>query len=347
MDKIMGVVTREKQFAERLCDYVNRKNNLILTAVPFDDMASCVRFSESHPLELLLADAGMLQEGRSVEYGGRTVSLRAGRTILLDDGSGSPSLTEKRAGGASGIIWKYQPAESLIRCILENCQGVELRKTAAAVGRPVRIIGVYSPADKSAGTAFSLALCKILSQSLQVLYINFGEFSGMGILTGERFETGISDAFYHMKQGSLTPDRVHTMVYSYEGIDYIPPVRFAEDRTAIRGEDYGAMIGLILKSTAYEAAVIEMQNFAGEASDVMDSCDTVFLPVSSGRISKMQADEFCEYLRLSHRDTLLQKLVRVPLPETMTAASMGSCIDSLVYGPLGDTVRELEVVKAV
>ena len=209
------------------------------------------------------------------------------------------------------------------------------------IGRPLQILGVYSPGDRSAGCAFAMALSRIIGRSRKTLYINLGEFSGLGRLTGEQFETGISDAFYDMKQGTLTSDKIQAMIYSFEGIDYIPPVRFADDRTAIRGEDYETLIGLILRSTAYETVVIEMQDFAGEASEVMDLCDTVYLTVSRSVLPAFQAEEFCEYLRLSHRDALMQKLVRVQLPDQTGAVPMGSYIDTLVYGPMGDTIRTL------
>ena len=50
MEKIMAVITREKQFSERLCDYVNKKNDLVLTAIPFENMGACASFSENHRL---------------------------------------------------------------------------------------------------------------------------------------------------------------------------------------------------------------------------------------------------------------------------------------------------------
>ncbi len=341
MEKIMAVVTREKQFSERLCDYVNKKNDLVLTAIPFETMGSCVSFSENHPLELLLADRDLVGRDAYTDAALKDRSVRAGRTILLDDGSCGLTDPAVQAEGIAATIQKYQPADSLIRCIMESCRGVEFRKTAAAAGRPVRILGVYSPADRSAGCAFAMTLSRIVSSRRQTLYLNLGEFSGLGRLTGERFDSGISEAFYQMKQGNLTPDRIHSMVYSYEGIDYIPPVRFADDKTSIHGEDYGELIGMILKGTAYDIVVIEMQSFAGEASEVMDLCDTVYMPVGSDRLSAMQADEFCEYLQLSHRETLLQKVKRVRLPDRYCAVPMGSYLDALVYGPMGDVIREL------
>lgn len=341
MEKIMAVITREKQFSERLCDYVNKKNDLVLTAIPFENMGACASFSENHPLELVLADRDLFGKDTYTDAALKDRPVRAGRTILLDDGSGAFADPAEQTEGIAAVIQKYQPADSLIRSIMESCRGVEFRKTAAAIGRPVRILGVYSPADRSAGCAFAMTLSRIISSRRRTLYLNLGEFSGLGRLMGERFDSGISEALYQMKQGNLTPDRIHSMIYSYEGIDYIPPVRFADDRNSIHGEDYGELIGMILKGTAYETVVIEMQSFAGEASEVMDLCDTVYMPVGSHRLSVMQADEFCEYLQLSHREMLLQKIERVRLPDDSFSVPMGSYLDGLVYGPIGDVIREL------
>ena len=109
MEKIMAVVTREKRFAERLCDYVNKKNDLVLTAVPFDNMRSCASFSESHPLELLLADRDMIDEDGFSKLPGGSRVPRTGRTILLDEGVDTGNDVEEKREGISATIRKYDP----------------------------------------------------------------------------------------------------------------------------------------------------------------------------------------------------------------------------------------------
>lgn len=339
MERIMAVVSREKKFAERLCEYVNRKSNLAYTAVPFGNMESCAGFGRKHKIEMLLADRDMA-EGREVWL---RDSLTPEITLLLDDSA--ELYTGYRAGENSespAVIRKYQPAEDIVRSIIESCVDKEVRRTSAAIGRPVRVVGVYSPSGGSGCSSFAIALSRLLNASGKTLYLNLNEFSGISSLTGEQCENGISDLLYHMKQQTLTPEKILAAVRSFEGIDYIPPLRFADDRSAVSGEEYVKLVNAVLKNTAYDAVVLCMQSYAGEASELMELCETVYIPCGRDRMSILQVTEFEEYLRASGRQTLTEKVVRAILPEEIPSIPMGTYIDSLMFGPLGDLVRGLE-----
>ena len=132
------------------------------------------------------------------------------------------------------------------------------------------------------------------------------------------------------------------MIRRFEGIDHIPPMRFADDRNAVCGEDYVRLLHTVFSCTPYEAAVVNMQNFAGEVSEIMDICETVYVPYHRDTSTEMQMDEFDEYLLTLERQPASSGIVRVPLPSVSKPIPMGTYIDSLMYGPVGDLVRELE-----
>lgn len=338
MERIMAVVSSERKYADRLCNYVNRKGDLIYTAVAFEDMESCIGFGRNHRVEMILAD-------REIIYGNGAFSgrdLQSARTIVLDDSSAYSASPGPHTENGTLVLRKYQPAEQLIRGIIERCPETEIRKKIPHAGKPARIIGVYSPAGANARNEFSIALSRHLNTLCRTLYLDLSEFSGFAALTGEPRENGLSDLLYCQKEGTLTAARINAVIRSFEGIDHIPPMRFADDRNAVCGEDYVKLLHTVFGCTPYEAAVVNMQNFAGEVSEIMDVCETVYVPYHRDTISEMQIAEFDEYLLTLERQPASSGIVRVPLPSVSHPIPMGTYIDSLMYGPVGDLVRELE-----
>ncbi len=343
MEKILAVLTKERKYAERFCSYCNRKNNLVFTAVPFDDAAVCGDFSKKHNIEVLLADSSFFGSGYGQD-GYRKAGIKAARVLRLTDGiSFDRALADSAGQGVpKDTINKYQPAETIIRDVMNSCDGLDILKTTENLGRPVRVIGIYSPISRSGKSSFALTLSKSLSRKYKTLYLSLEEFSGLESLTGEHYSSGLSDALYHMKQGTLTAQKIATMIYSYRGIDYIPPIRYADDRNAVSGEDLVHLVDLILKNTLYEVVVIDMNRFADEASELMDICNIVYMPVLDNYIDRMKIDNFTEYLKSSDRSRLLEKIVQINTPEPEPVRNKASYIDTLLYGKMGDLVRELK-----
>ena len=346
MEKILAVMTKEKMYADRFCSYVNHRRQLLFTAVPFDNIADCREFSKAHPVALLLADREFFRGNR---YQGREESIesvKAGRVLMLAEtlpAAGTENLVAEGGPGAGngGTIRKYQSAEGILRDIMDQCKGLELRQTSAAAGRPVRIIGVYSPVGRSGCSSFAMTLAKVAGRRRKTLYLNCSEFSGMRRLTGENYETSLSDAMYYMKQGLLTPQKIYSMVYRFGGIEYLPPVAFAEDHETLKGEDYVELITTVLKNTSYEVIVADMDSFSNVASEVMDICDVVYMPVLEDPMAEGKVEEFEEYLRTAGRTRLLEKVVRIKTPFVRNLPGTASYLDSLAYGPMGELVREL------
>ena len=346
MDKIMAILTKERQYAERLCGYINNRMQLVVTAVPFDNVEECRSFGRTHPIEVLLADRDLYSGSRYGAADTGAEAIHATRKLILTGGwkeSADMQRLEEDGGAFSdgGMIFKYQSAEGILREVMENCGGMELRRTAEAVGRPVRIIGVYSPVGRSGCSSFAMTLAKVSNRRRHTLYLNCSEFSGMSRLTGEHYTTGISDAMYHLKQGQLSCEKIYSMIYRFSGIDYLPPVSYAEDHETLKGEDYVQLITTLLRNTDYEVIAVDMDSFSNAASEIMDICDVVYMPVLDDSMAMGKGEEFEEYLRIAGRERLLGKLVRIRTPYGGLQAGSASYMDSLAYGPMGDLVREL------
>ena len=123
---------------------------------------------------------------------------------------------------------------------------------------------------------------------------------------------------------------------------YNTPVTAEQNlRAALKGEDYVQLITTLLRNTDYEVIVVDMDSFSNAASEIMDICDVVYMPVLDDSMAMGKVEEFEEYLRIAGRERLLEKLVRIRTPYGGLQAGSASYMDSLAYGPMGDLVREL------
>lgn len=342
MKKILAVLTNEKRYAQRLCDYCNRKKSLLLTAVPFDSIEDCALFAAKQDIAILLADSKLMTPA-SDGVGQNISDIRAARVIGLDEGiSFARAFAETNTAGPVSVN-KYQPAEALIREVLAGCGGQDIYCDTESLSRPVRVIGVYSPVSRCGKSSFAITLGRLKSRKQKTLYISLEEFSGLGMLSGERYELTLSDAIYHMKRGSLTSQRLYSMIHNIGGLEYIPPMSCIDDSSAVSGEDYVRLISEILKNSLYEVLVIDMDRYAQSAAEILEICDTVYMPVPDGALNRMKADSFTSYLRSSDKGDIADKVVRFCPPQDIDIQQQQGTayLDGLLYGSMGDLVREL------
>lgn len=340
MKKILAVLTDEIKYAQRLCSYCNSRKSLMFTAVPFDSIKSCSDFSRRHNIELLLAD-GKYIGGNGYEGGAALSDIRASKVISLDaEYDFGRAFADSERSAISGVS-KYQPAEMLLREVMQGCDDTDIFASGSKLPRQARVIGVYSPIGRCGKSSFAMTLCRVLSKRHKTLYMCLEEFSCLGSMnTGDNVR-GMSDAVYHMRQGTLNSQKLYSVIHSYCGIEYIPPISNAEDADAVSGEDYVRLTDCILRNSLYDAVVIDMNRFAGEASEISEICDIVYMPVPEDNASKAKAEAFTEYLRKHDGSGMSDKFRRISIPKSEMNIDSPNYIDSLLYGSMGDMIREL------
>ena len=340
MEKILAILTEEEAYAKRLSAYTNLCGMTSLNAAAFGDAASLADFSEKHPLMVLLADAAQMEALRQLaEETGRFVG--AERIIGLSESENREQAQREEALlAADAVVCKYQSADAILRSVMEACRDMKIRSALHELGTS-RVIGVYSPVGRCGKTAFALTLSRFLSRKERVLYLNFEEFSGFSALTGTEYDVSLSDALYHLKQGSLNEQRIGSFIYHFSGIDYIPPIQFADDGQTGGTEGYAELISTILKQTEYETVVVDFASLAGEGIGLMELCSALYVPFLDDANSRRKIDELETYLTKAGKESVRKKLCRVCVPEQAATPFGDGYVDALLFGAVGDFVREL------
>ena len=341
MERIFAVLTAEAVYARRLCSWLNEHRNLLFAAVPFADVSELCSFPHRQNIRIILADDEICRTEEfedCVKELGEAGRGRGPRVLRL---SGAPEGAEETADPGEAMIGRYQSAEEILREVMQRCQDIEFERGFGIRTRTTRVIGVYTPCSCAGRTAFSLALAKHISAKRKCLYLHFGEFAGLGALTGGEPVAGIADAVYYMKQNALTPQKLHSLIGSFEGIEYLAPLRNAEDLRLSGGESFRSLISRILKLTDYEVIVAASDSYSLSAGAVMDVCDAVYVPWGRGVLEEARLSEFREYLKLTGQDSLLKRTVFLELPAFREPAGPDAYAGRLLFGPLGDLVRSL------
>ncbi|MDO5415846.1 MAG: hypothetical protein Q4F29_01490 [Lachnospiraceae bacterium] len=330
--RIMAIYDVDPFYADRFAEAANQREKVPFTVMAFTSMERLKRFAEENPVEILLIDAGMKEEAEEVH---------AGQVVLLSDGEVVPSSEEFPS------IYKYQSTDHIIREVMACYSTRAVPVPATAVGNKGILLGVYSPVNRCLKTSFALTLGQILGKDGSVLYLSLEDCSGFRRMIGQQGAGDFSDVLYYYHQGGCSWARLKSLVYSWDSLDYILPARYPEDLCQVSAEQMADLLGQISREGVYEVIVVDLGQFGKKAVEVLEICDGIYMPVKQDWISAAKVEEFEDYVRASGHEGLLDKIQKLKLPYHNSFGGQKTYLEQLLWGELGDYVRQLLKGKQV
>ena len=93
---------------------------------------------------------------------------------------------------------KYQSVENICDRIREMCMTREAGiSEGVRHGKPMKLIGIYSPLTRCLQTTFALCMGQLLSAASPALYLNFEAYSGFETMLSRSFRGSVSDLLYY------------------------------------------------------------------------------------------------------------------------------------------------------
>lgn len=325
MKKIMAVYDVDIRYADRFAEFANQRENVPFRVVAFTSLEKLKEFSKTESIHLLLVGNAVPEEALS--------EIEADQVIRLsEDGT---------AKEGEAVVYKYQASDSLLREVMSWYQPQEALPFVSAQGRRSRITGIYSPIGRCGKSSFAFTLGQVWSREKKVLYLTLEEFSGLSALTGTVYSGTLSDLLYYYMQQEYSSVRLGSVTYNWGGLDYIPPVTYAEDKTGIEKEVFCGLIRRIATDGVYEDLLVDVGHFCGGTEEVLGICDLVYVPIREDVISTALLEEWKQYLKKSGRSSVWEKLRFLKLPEPILAVGKESYLEQLLWSELGDFAREL------
>ena len=307
MKHILAVYDVDPVYAARFAEVVNQKEKIPFEVVAFSSIERLRAFAAEHPVKLLLLGEHVPAEEKE--------SIRAEKVILLSDNGGKP------VSPSVPCVYKYQSSDAIVREVM-TWYGESPGELPEVSGRGLaKVLGVYSPVGRCLKTSFALTMGKLLAQEERVLYLNLEEFSGLSVLMKEEYKSDLSDLLYFYNGGSYNSLRLSSVVHTMGELDYIPPVRYPEDLDQAGEEAIAGLIRAIAGESAYDTLVVDM-------------------PIREDPVSLAKLKELEQYFSQTGNGMLRERIKRLKLPYH-GSFGRGDYIDQLLWGELGDYVRQL------
>lgn len=181
-----------------------------------------------------------------------------------------------------------------------------------------------------------------IGQGKSVLYLNLEEYAGFEELMQKKFLHTLSDLLYFVKQGSTgIAVKMNGMAESMGNVDFIPPVQSPEDIRGTSWQDWEHLLQEIIFHSSYETIVLDIGNGIEEVFQMLDICTTVYTPIKTDKMSRSKLAQFEELLSVRDYPQILSRMVKLNLPYGQEVLAEPFRAEQLVWGTLGDFVREL------
>lgn len=327
MERILAVYDVEPQYAARFAEVTNQKDTIPFTVMAFTSFEKLKEYVVEHQVEVLLVSSQVAKE--AVEL------LPVEKIMILNEGE-AVTIKDEHPG-----IYKYQSSDAILREVMAHYGADSVKDTNFKPMGKTQVMGVYSPISRCLKTSFALTLGQLLAAERRVLYVNLESFSGFGALMGEKYSGDLSDVLYFYKQGNGSMIRLKSVVYHLGQMDYIPPVQYPEDLNQADAAEMAAVLSQIAESGGYDVLVLDTGNYGRQVEELLELCDVIYMPVKEDGISVSKIQEFEEYLELSGRREIQEKIVKLKLPFHSCFGKKENYVEQLLWGELGDYVRQL------
>lgn len=327
--RLFAIYDLEPGYADSLMQYINQKQNMPFKTVAFTNKVALYEYLEEGHIDILLITANEMEKRLEDEH--------IEKIILLSNGK----IFSEYIGYAS--IYKYQSSEKIIREVLDyfvevhNCENV-----LENISRNVEIVAVYSPVKRIGQTILSLTLGQVLASDYTALYINMEEFSAFDKIFHQSYEGDLSDLMYFYKQSPDTlPIKLKSIVHTIHQLDYIPPLVYSKDLRNINTGKWVELIESIAATGMYEKIIIDLSSVVADVFSILNISNKVYMPIISDVVSSMKMSAFEEYLIRSENSEIIDKIIKVKIPQFHIDIEDESFIDRQLWNEFGDYVRSV------
>ena len=320
----MAVLDADIAFVTGISNYINRKENIRLEAIPFTDPAALEQYLGRHPVRILLASQ---ETASDVEHLLRRIPLCL---LLGKDRVTDPPAKEETAGRWKAVIYRYQPADLLIRQILHFVGAAGEYENDTGI-----LLGVYSPLGRCGKTSLALALGFALAEKKRTLYLNLENYHGFSEL-GITAPAGqdISDLLYYFRTSPDTlSDRLQTMIRRRRELEMILPSSMPCDLENVSAGEWLALFSRIAQDGDYAVIVLDIGSLPEDLFRLLSGCRRVYVPTLEDPVSQAKLRQFMKNAQTLGVGTLQENLRLLQVPQ-ISFPGAGSFPDALAMGEI-------------
>lgn len=324
--KIFAICDLEEAYVVHLADYLNQKPDMPFRVMAFTQLDSLIDYAKGNEIEILLISVeAMTDEVRS---------LNVHRTIILSDGE-TPNLEDEDL-----FIDKYQDSDTIARLVC-GFSGQANERLKDSLGS-CRLISVYSPIGRCGKTFFSLTLAQSIAQAEKTLYLNLESCSGLEGLLKASWREDLADLIHASR---TEPENLHAMlegiVKCFGNLDICPPPFFPEDLRETSAAEWMHFFATLVQEAGYQTIVLDVGDQIKDIPELLKFSSAICFPILPDPVSRAKVSQFEKNLDALSMSEIRMKLIRLYLP-SVTVHNLGaSLLDDLMYGSMGQFVRQM------
>lgn len=316
MNGILAIFDEEADYANRLMDYIKRKQVKPLQVRVFTNSSRLKEFAGQNPVHILL-----INENLPVEE----LKQDAIKNICL--------LAENAYSSGDNrypVIYKYQSAESILKELFSHFPLTKNpERTNNYTEGNKKLICVCSLGEEVLRQLFSYSLAKQYSTLRKTLYINFNVLQVISGLSGDRTEKDLSEFIYYLKQNN--PNLINKMTDSIvikDTLNYMEGVSFGPDLFELTEEDIAEWLKALMSDTEYEVILFDVGCYFQAALELLRNSSQVLWLRGDSDWEQLKYDAFHEQLEWSGNREILHKITVVPVSNEENSQFRNICADN-------------------
>ena len=211
---------------------------------------------------------------------------------------------------------KYQSVENICERIREMCMTQEEDLSGnVRHGKPMKLIGIYSPVTRCLQTTFALCMGQLLAAGAPALYLNFEAYSGFETMLSRSFRGSVSDLLYFNDCArEKLSGQLQYMTEKIGELDFLPPMESFMLLRSIRAEQWLELLRTIEKVTDYEYCILDLSEQVDGVFEVLRQCDYVFTVTREDGFARAKMTQYEALLKSTQYEDIFMKTRRCRLP---------------------------------
>lgn len=315
---VIALYDSDKEYVESFNEYLKEEETMGYSIILFTEVSALDSFCRISKVDMIV-----MAEYLAVDCLTEVSCIMSDENvIILADNKDVKFINDIPA------VYRYQPADMLISSILNICAD-RITGGNTQIGytkiRRTCIVSIYSPIGRCGKTMLSIHLGVTLStRGLKVLLINLEEFSLlMKYLKSENSENLSDLLYYFLSNNQSLLIKAEAVIKKYNGMDYIPPVEYAQDIRKIDSGTWKKFIDLVGEVKEYDIIILDISNMIEDVFGMLEFSDIIVMPVLEEENCNYKIGKVKDYIEHSDYAINIEEIHWIDMCGAVTAEDSG------------------------
>lgn len=300
----------EKEYVQRLSDYINEHELLPVEAVAFSEKSKLFRYKNNNPVSAIVIPLEWKETAEKKELTSNVIFFTEDEPLEESVCDPKEETGEKKK---ECRICRYLPADVIAGKICEVA-GILPGKRRIACEK-TKLIGVYSPIGRCLKTSFSLTLGQMLGTKYRVLYLNFENYSGFGKILGYSKPVDMADLLYYfLNLSDEFSGKMEEVMMHIGGMDIIPPALSFMDLESILEQEWEIFLNTLIEKGNYDYIILDLSDYVKGLYNILSRCSYIYTMIPNDGVAMAKIEQYELLLSSLHYSEILDKTRKVSPP---------------------------------